>query len=777
MNISFNQFSPPDLPLLPSLSPLLPMGQTANNEINSEGFNFEIDWKHFEENIDKFDFSDKFNLFDDISPTTFTQFSSDFPPSSDFHPVSDVQSPNSNFLPAENKGTKRDYKTSTELQSVYGIPVQQPQQPFQEIAAVPRAKVRMLSHNVEDAVADTSRRVVNSRIFDDIKDKIFELIKTLDFVQLDKNYSRIVEAFEKEQKFPPKPQGMVRDLMPYQWRGMEWMKMYSERGLGACLADEMGLGKTTQCIAVIQSLINEKKERSRILVSCPASLIDNWLREIRLAAPNLIKNTVVLSEEKRFAALNNSETPCIYIISHSKLRLNRQKEENEEHAISSSDLELPYSQQWDIAFIDEIHTLVSREKSPSMKALIALRGVTKSLIGLTGTPMPNNLLELHNLVSVLNPSADLKSQDFNKHIIKSAKKSLSELMEHIKRNKGKITQNYSLTSFCKQLQEIINITTKPFMLRRTKDDNEFKRQTALSHNFSKGASNVKPPPGKNLDVVVEYQPTAQQRNLILDVCAAAKLNLEDYDAPGSSAGLSLFRANDKAAELKLKLPDVMTIMQVVDHPSILSEKTIVNVGNPEFAKKVKSCDPLILEKGEKLYELVQLINKIQQLNPQDKIIIFARFKKIGNLICHHLNKNGCNRSFLPIIYLEGKVQAGQRTKMLEEFQSEMGPKILVISRKVGNLGLNITSANHVVIFDPAWNPDDDDQCIGRAYRIGQNKTIQVYRLHQDDSLVDAKMQKFRIEKKAWFNLILQPSEGNLEPRVREIVEDAGKQRI
>ena len=65
--------------------------------------------------------------------------------------------------------------------------------------------------------------------------------------------------------------------------------------------------------------------------------------------------------------------------------------------------------------------------------------------------------------------------------------------------------------------------------------------------------------------------------------------------------------------------------------------------------------------------------------------------------------------------------------MVDEFNQRAGIFIFLISTRAGGLGLNLTSANRVVIFDPSWNPAHDLQAQDRAYRIGQTKDVTVYR--------------------------------------------------
>jgi SNF2 family DNA or RNA helicase len=69
-----------------------------------------------------------------------------------------------------------------------------------------------------------------------------------------------------------------------------------------------------------------------------------------------------------------------------------------------------------------------------------------------------------------------------------------------------------------------------------------------------------------------------------------------------------------------------------------------------------------------------------------------------------------------------------RGAVVERFQSESGPPVLLISLGAGGLGLNLTAADHVFILDPWWNPAVEDQAADRAHRIGQDRPVMVYRL-------------------------------------------------
>jgi SNF2 family DNA or RNA helicase len=78
---------------------------------------------------------------------------------------------------------------------------------------------------------------------------------------------------------------------------------------------------------------------------------------------------------------------------------------------------------------------------------------------------------------------------------------------------------------------------------------------------------------------------------------------------------------------------------------------------------------------------------------------------------------------LPFLY--GAVAKKRREEMVDAFQSEGGPPVLILTLKAGGVGLNLTAANHVVHYDRWWNPAVEDQATDRAFRIGQERNVQV----------------------------------------------------
>jgi SNF2 family DNA or RNA helicase len=178
----------------------------------------------------------------------------------------------------------------------------------------------------------------------------------------------------------PEPYGLSwpYPLFSYQLLGIEKL-------LGApsvLLADEMGLGKTIQVIAALRVLVHRGKASCALIV-CPAGLILQWRRQIRLWAPELAISTVVGSADQRAAAWRRDAE--LFLTSYESLRGDRW---------SSGDGG-PAKRQWDVVVIDE----AQRIKNPKADAAMAVKRLHRARSwALTGTPIENRL---DDLVSVL----------------------------------------------------------------------------------------------------------------------------------------------------------------------------------------------------------------------------------------------------------------------------------------------------------------------------------------------------------------------------------------
>ncbi|GAA2583077.1 DEAD/DEAH box helicase [Winogradskya consettensis] len=108
----------------------------------------------------------------------------------------------------------------------------------------------------------------------------------------------------------------------------------------------------------------------------------------------------------------------------------------------------------------------------------------------------------------------------------------------------------------------------------------------------------------------------------------------------------------------------------------------------------------------------------------ESTLCFTQFARFGTMLVPHL----AARFGVPVRYLHGGTPRGARDTMVADFQADRRPGIFVLSLKAGGTGLNLTAANHVVHVDRWWNPATEAQATDRAYRIGQDRDVQVHTL-------------------------------------------------
>jgi superfamily II DNA or RNA helicase len=127
-------------------------------------------------------------------------------------------------------------------------------------------------------------------------------------------------------------------------------------------------------------------------------------------------------------------------------------------------------------------------------------------------------------------------------------------------------------------------------------------------------------------------------------------------------------------------------------------------------------------------KLVRLLEALDEAAADGhKALVFSQWTSLLDLIEPHLHE--ANIAFTR---LDGSTR--DRGAVVDQFQSEEGPPVMLASIKAGGTGLNLTAADHVFLVDPWWNPAVEDQAADRAHRIGQDRPVMVYRLVTKDTV-------------------------------------------
>lgn len=120
---------------------------------------------------------------------------------------------------------------------------------------------------------------------------------------------------------------------------------------------------------------------------------------------------------------------------------------------------------------------------------------------------------------------------------------------------------------------------------------------------------------------------------------------------------------------------------------------------------------------------LEILTNIIKEESDRKILVFSQFTKVLQIIEKRLEEENISYS-----YLDGKTDARDRLKLVEEFNNSNTKGVFLISLKAGGTGLNLTSASIVVHFDPWFNPASENQASDRAHRIGQKNVVDVIKL-------------------------------------------------
>ncbi len=160
----------------------------------------------------------------------------------------------------------------------------------------------------------------------------------------------------------------------------------------------------------------------------------------------------------------------------------------------------------------------------------------------------------------------------------------------------------------------------------------------------------------------------------------------------------------------------------------------------------------------KLSRLEEIVEQVYAA--EERVLVFTHFAEWGQKLADHLSK----RFDLPVGCYHGGLSRGARDQLVAEFQALEGPGALVLSLKAGGTGLNLTNANHVVLYDRWWNPAVEDQARDRAWRIGQTKTVIAHRLVCPGT-VDERVEEVVAGKRHIADLVLPKSSslGDLDP--------------
>lgn len=482
-------------------------------------------------------------------------------------------------------------------------------------------------------------------------------------------------------------------LRSYQLDGLNWLLNRWYYKQSCIMADEMGLGKTVQSVTFVNTLFEYYNYTFPVLVISPLSTLIHWEREF--------KNWTGLRILTFHGSIQGREKICDYefYVRKNGVLTNTRLFDVLVTTYETVMASIKQLQEFEFAvgIFDEAHRL-KNSNSKAVQAVKSLRFEHKVL--LSGTPLQNNLTELWSLLNFINPFQFSSLQNF---------------LEEFKLEKGEDVE---------RLQGLL----RPLMLRRMKEDVEksipLKEETIIEVELTmiqkryyraileknleflrKGGSDVAP---NLLNAMMELRKCCIHPYLIK---GAEESILGDFMKRKAGMVVPAKEMSiDVAEQSALGLPDLGVDSR--DSIKIVETGAAASIPIDDYYKV------LIQSSGK----LVLLDKLLQKLKDSHKVLIFSQMTRCLDLLSDYLSYRRYRFE-----RIDGAVRGECRQAAIDRF-SNTDVFVFLLCTRAGGVGINLTAADTVIIFDSDWNPQNDLQAQARCHRIGQTSEVKVYRL-------------------------------------------------
>ncbi|XP_039621723.1 DNA excision repair protein ERCC-6-like [Polypterus senegalus] len=495
-------------------------------------------------------------------------------------------------------------------------------------------------------------------------------------------------------------------LFEHQKEGVAFLySLFRDERKGGILADDMGLGKTIQIIAFLSGMFDSDLVTCALLVM-PTTLIGNWTKEFKKWTPGMrVKEFHGTSKRERTLNLEKIQRRGGVLITTYQMLIN-----NWQALSSFSDREFT----WDYLILDEAHKI----KSTSTKTAKCAHAIpAKNRILLTGTPVQNNLQEMWALFDFA-----LKGT-----LLGTAKTFKIEYENPITRAREKDATPGEKALGLKISENLMSIID-PYFLRRTKQDVQDRKQQLLKGEQDR--ENLENQENINPNANCEM-PSLTRKNDLIVWTFLSSVQEEIY-----RKFISLDQIKELLMTTRSPLAELNILKKLCDHPRLLSARACYQLGlengdnneddldeNSGTAGKIDHLsDETLIEESGKLTFLIGLLERLK--DEGNRTLVFSQSRKMLDIIQRVLVNRGFN-----VMRIDGTItHLGERERRIALFQNDSSYSVFLLTTQVGGVGITLTAANRVVIFDPSWNPATDAQAVDRAYRIGQKENVVIYRL-------------------------------------------------
>ncbi|KAI0195067.1 hypothetical protein EV127DRAFT_419972 [Xylaria flabelliformis] len=489
---------------------------------------------------------------------------------------------------------------------------------------------------------------------------------------------------------------IARQIKDHQVTGVRfmWDQLVAAKNRQGCLlAHTMGLGKTMQVITLlttigqasasddptISSQIPEEMREPRSLILCPATLVNNWLDEMLRWLPenhglgDIFKVDAAMSVEQRNQHVRTwGELGGIMIIGYNLFKA----------FFDTNDMREIFLDRPNIVIADEAHMM----KNPKAKTHVAAANFrTLSRVALTGSPLANNVEEYFSMIDWVAPNYLGDLREFRAQYANPINNGLHADSTESDRRRAL------------RMLRVLKSEVSPKVSRTT--------IAVLKHDIPRKKEFVITVP------LTHIQQQSYEKFILYHLNGDPKSNkvpqFAIHDLGLICASPSIFLEKLKGIKNGTERNATVTLPQQLISDEMALLRNAERGAKDDFTLSWKI--PMVLE----------ILNQSKKIG--DYVLLFSHSKVVLNYLEGVLRMK--KHSF---VRLDGDTQMADRQNIVKRF-NKGNIDIFLISTKAGALGLNIIGANRVIIFDAQFNPQNEQQAVGRAYRIGQKKPVFVYR--------------------------------------------------
>ena len=398
---------------------------------------------------------------------------------------------------------------------------------------------------------------------------------------------------------------------------------------------------------------------------------------------------------------------------------------------------------WAYLMVDEAHRL---KDSTSLLYQVLSELSTDNRLLITGTPLQNTLRELWCLLHFLEPDKFGSLDEFEENYSGVTEgEGVGDLHQLLLPHLFRRTKKDVLKSLPPKHERILTVDMAPMQRKYYR--------WIIRGNFRELNKGVRGKKSQLTNICMELRkvtnspllfPRAQIDEAMASEAAAAALLQANQSSNASNATVPSSSSPTDTSSLPANVAST--------NPSVSPDAPLSSPAAPPLVvfdgvEPGSALDGMIRSSG-KMILLDKLLLKLKATG--HRCLIFSQMVRMLDIISQYCNLRGFLHQ-----RLDGSVSATSRQRSMDHFNAPGSPDfIFLLSTRAGGLGINLTSADTVIIFDSDWNPQNDLQAEARAHRIGQSQTVMVYRLVTRNSVEERILERAK-KKMVLDHLVIQ----------------------